>query len=115
MVTGMPRSATEEAAELGRLIGDPQRLLPAEDPATTDLDEASGWLEAHRELLALRLELLNHLRAMLGHVDNPQVAVGLGLNLEGLELAVRRSRSRVADWEARLLTLGAELAGASRR
>ena len=114
MVTGMPRSATDEAADLGRLIGDPLRLLPGEDPATTDPDEAIGWLAAHRQLLTVRLELLNHLRTELAQVENPQVARGLGLNLEGLELSVRRSRSRVADWEARLSKLGAQLAAVSR-
>lgn len=107
------RALTSSARELGRRLGDPERMLPGEDPRTTDPLEAGHWAAVHAEVLEVRLELLQQLRRSLDRVRDPFVAAGLRQNLHSLELAVNRSRRRVAFWAHRVAEL-AELFAAPR-
>ena len=101
---------TKSAKELGRWIGDPERTLPGENPRTANPFEAKHGAAVHAELLEVRLELLEQLRRVIGRVSDPMVAAGLTHNAHALELAVNRSRRRVAFWAHRLAELADEFA-----
>jgi hypothetical protein len=106
---------TSSARELGRRIGDPERTLPGENPRTVDALQARHWAAVHAELLEVRLELLQQLRGSIERVSDPLVAAGLRHNLQALELAVNRSRRRVAFWAHRLAELADAFAAPSAR
>ncbi len=105
-------SRAEEAENLARLVGDPERLLPNEEPRTTDVVVAEHWVGVHRQVLELRVELMKELRRHLEHVADPAVLAGLNVNLQGLQLSVQRSRVRLAYWRDRLDALRAAVASA---
>lgn len=48
----------DRAREAALKAGDPDRLLPGEDPESTYLDDARHWIEVYRELLAYKERLL---------------------------------------------------------
>jgi len=114
MAEAVPRSRKDEAERLARLVGDPDRLLPGEEPGTSDLEEARNWLRVHRQLMDVRMELLEHLKQLQEKVSDPAVAAGLKINARGLVLSVERSRARHSYWEQRLAGLEADLATAVR-
>lgn len=103
------------ASELGRRIGDPEWLLPGEEPGTPDVDRAHHWMTVHGELLELRQSLLADLRRTAAQVGDRNVADGLRSNLRTLELAVNRSQRRVAFWDHRLHELAGAFAAAGPR
>jgi hypothetical protein len=117
VLVGVTSPFTEPVAraawELGRLIGDPERPLPGEDPRTSDPSEARHWATVHAELLDLRLDLLRQLLQSAQRVRDPLVASGLRLNVQGLELSVNRSRTRAAFWARRLGELVGSFADSS--
>ena len=96
---------TSTARELGRQIGDPERMLPGEDPRTESPYEAKHWVAVHAELLEVRLDLLQQLRQAIQHVSDPLVAAGLRENAQALELAANRSGRRIAFWAHRVAEL----------
>ena len=99
------QALASSARELGRRIGDPERMLPGENPRTTDPREAKHWAAVHAELLDVRLELLEQLRRVIERATDPPVVAGLTHNAQGLELAVNRSRHRFAVWAHRVAEL----------
>jgi hypothetical protein len=80
-------------------------MLPGENPRSTDPFEAKHWAAVHAELLEVRLELLLQLRRVIERVSDPLVAAGLTQNAQALELAVNRSRRRIAFWAHRVAEL----------
>jgi hypothetical protein len=111
----VPRSKKDEAERLGRLVGDPERLLPGETPGTTDLKEAEHWLDVHAQLLQLREELLERLESRSAGIAEPAVAAGLDVNRRALLLTIRRSRARRSFWQRRVEALRGAVATAAPR
>jgi len=104
---------TSSARVLGLLVGDPERTLPGENPATVEAREAMHWAAVHAELLEVRLELLRELRATIQRVVDPSVAAGLEHNARALDLAVDRSRYRVSFWAHRIEQLARPFAAST--
>ena len=86
-------------------MGDPDRLLPGEEPGTQYVDDAHHWLNVYAELLRFKDELLATVqRAGEGarHASQPEVNADLAL----MEAERSRLATRTQYWRDRLRHLG---------
>ena len=91
------------AREAALKAGDPDRLLPGEDPGSTHLDDARHWIEVYGELLEYKDRLLAVTDEMLG--QRPEESAGREIAETDRALIVaERSRfvRRLDYWNGRL-------------
>jgi len=53
-----------------RHVSDPEALLPGEDPATADIDDAVHWVRVYAELLSVKVALLSRADQVLAGVSD---------------------------------------------
>ena len=94
-----------QAEQGGRRAADPDRLLPGEDPGTTQSEDAVHWIAVYRELLSFKEQVLGVTRRYAAD-GPPEVASELvASDLPLLEAEMRRLERRLAFWEQRLAEL----------
>lgn len=97
--TAMPGDAAfREALEF---MGDPNRLLPGEEPGTRYADDARHWLNVYAELLHFKDELLAAVRRASGRVRRPARAE-VHTDLALMEAERSRLHSRTEFWRQKL-------------
>jgi hypothetical protein len=95
----------QEAADAA---ADPERLLPNEDPQTTDPADARHWISAYTELIGFKDELLASAHEQLGELtDRDAMREAVGTDLVLLQGENERLRRRLDFWKRRHLTLEA--------
>ena len=99
----VPDDNLQEA--VGRILN-PERLLPGEDPDTTDLEEAERWLAAYDELLGFKHDVVGEAEAKsdeLSEVVQPEAQADLAL----LHAERERLERRYDFWRSRVKELAA--------
>ena len=85
----------------GRRAADPDRLLPGEDPASRDTEDAVHWVTVYRELLSFKEQVLGLTRRYAAD-GRPEVASELhASDLPLLEAERERLERRLRFWEDR--------------
>lgn len=96
----------EAFREALRVVGDPDRLLPGEEPNTRYVDDARHWRSVYEELLHFKDQLMTTARRASENLRRPaRHEASDDLNL--LEAERGRLRSRYEFWKRR----AEELAG----
>jgi hypothetical protein len=108
-----PGAAREERAlEAAGAAADGGRLLPGEDPARADAEDAASWVDVYSELLAFKQDLLKltHARMAEMHQDPARQEVAR-TDAIVLHAEAERLAGRLGYWRRRLDEAG----GADRR
>lgn len=95
-----PTYHDEAFREALRVVGDPDRLLPGEEPNTRYLDDARHWRSVYAELLHFKDQLVTAARRAGENLRRParhEVSDDLRL----LEAERTRLRSRYEFWKRR--------------
>ena len=88
------------------MAGDPDRLLPGEDPDSTHPDDAEHWIEVYRELLQYKDRLLAVTRATLSQLPEEPARREVVETDRALITAEReRFVRRLGFWDGRLVDL----------
>jgi len=91
----------------GRRAADPDRLLPGEDPDSTEPEDAIDWVAVYRELLSFKEQVLGVTRRYAAD-GRPEVASELeSSDLPLLEAEMQRLERRLAFWGEKLSDLNA--------
>jgi hypothetical protein len=92
----------ERAEHAADKVADPDRLLPGEEPATTNLDDIDHWLSVYSELLGFKQRLVDtteQAAAELDHSDAQAEVADTDLTL--LEGERKRLWRRLRYWQRR--------------
>ena len=84
-----------------QIVGDPNRLLPGEEPATRYLDDARHWEAVYRELLHFKDQLLET-AARAGRRIRREARHEVSKDLALLEAERSRLRRRHHFWQRRV-------------
>ena len=98
----MPASRDErEPEQAAQDAVDPDRLLPGEDPGTTDSEDVDHWTAVYAELVGFKEEMLatarRHVAAMQGAAAEEVVRT----DLEIMEAEAERLRRHLRYWSGR--------------
>ena len=92
-----------ELREAAAKAGDPDRLLPGEDPESTHPEDARHWVEVYRELLEYKDRLLAVTRATLSELPEEPARREVAETDQALISAEReRLARRLRFWDRRL-------------
>lgn len=96
----------EEGLEAAMKAGDPDRLLPNEDPDTTFAEDAEHWIAVYGELLQYKNSLLTVTEATLAQM-NEQPASREVAETDRKVITAERARyvRRITFWKRRLAEL----------
>jgi hypothetical protein len=98
--------------ELVRL-GDPEELLPGEEPASVYLEDAVHWVRVYSELLALKLALLTRSGQVLAGLSDDAVSEA-DVDQRLLRSQAERYARRHEYWTQRIKQLAAAADGEPR-
>ena len=85
---------------------DPERLLPGEDPASTDPEDADHWVSVYSELLELKQQLTTNLRDMMEHQRQDVQDELERADVRLLKREIERFEHRLAFWQGRQVPAG---------
>jgi hypothetical protein len=95
----------EQAAEAA---GDPERLLPEENPQTTEPEEARRWISTYTELIGFKEKLLASAHKKIPELtEEDALREAVDTDLVLLEAENERLRRRLDFWQRRKLALKA--------
>src|SRR5260370_16967679 len=89
----------ERAEHAPDKVVDPDRLLPGEEPATTNLDDIDHWLSVYSELLGFKQRLVDTTEQAAAELDHSDAqAEGADTALTLLEREPNRPWSHLPYW-----------------
>jgi hypothetical protein len=81
--------------------GDPDRLMPGEDPDTTFLDDAKHWRSVYEELLSFKYEMVDKTEDKMEEVSPPAARELASTDKVVLGAELERMRHRFEFWDRR--------------
>jgi hypothetical protein len=100
------RNEPGEAREAAKNASDPDRLLPGEDPESTQLDDAEHWIKVYRELLEYKHRLLEVTEEALSELADEPARREVAQTDRAVITAEReRLARRLRFWDRRLAEL----------
>lgn len=90
-----------EPADGVRRAADPNRLLPGENPKSTDPEDALHWVAVYEELYRFKAELIGQTRARLARMPADAQREVKDTDLAVLLAESERLGSRLDYWKAR--------------
>ena len=88
--------------DLAGFSTDPGRLLPGEDLAATDPQDATRWAGVYTELVRVERQLVANLRDMMANQDQDVQDELERADVRLLELQIGRMELRLAFWRERM-------------
>ena len=82
-------------------------LAPGEDPSTTSLSEAEGWVSVYAELVEFESSMLKSMKERLGTMSKEARRIAEHENIPALEEDMEGFRQWLAFWRERVAALRA--------
>jgi len=92
----------ERSVQAADKVADPDRLLPGEEPATSNLEDIDHWLSVYSELLGLKERLVDTTERAASELDEGDAQTEVAAtDLTLLEGERRRLWKRLRYWQRR--------------